>query len=328
MMIARTYHEGSVPTDTSNAPWFACIGECMIELSQRPDGSVQQGFAGDTANLAVYLARLLPPARVAYVTAVGEDPFSQRMLDGWRAEDIDVALVRRLADRLPGLYWIETDTSGERSFYYWREQSAAREMLSDGYIVRVQAALNNCEFVCLSGITLAILPDADRAELLAALTAVRRAGSRVVFDTNYRPRLWTSAAAARQCHLHAMATADIVIASFDDEHALFGDNTAEETRDRISATGVEEVIVRQGPGACLLLADGQRDSVPAAAAGSVVDTTGAGDAFDAAYLAARRQGETGAAAARAAHRLAAGVVGTPGALLPRTATPSLDALLT
>lgn len=299
----------------------------MIELSQRTDGSLHQGFAGDTANVAVYLARLLPAAQIAYVTAVGEDAFSDRMLAGWQADNIDTGLVRRLSNRLPGLYWIDTNASGERSFYYWREQSAARAMFGDSWLSKVQTSLDGCDLVCLSGITLAILPADDRAELLATLGSLRRAGSRVAFDSNYRPRLWQAVHDARACHRDAMAIADIVIASFDDERKLFGDESAEATRERISAAGVAEVVVRQGHGDCLLFADGQPESVPPAAAGEVVDTTGAGDAFDAGYLSARLGGQPAAAAARAGHRLAAQVVAVHGAILPRAATPGLDALL-
>ncbi|UCG74234.1 MAG: sugar kinase [Chromatiales bacterium] len=316
-----------MPRESSNALRVACIGECMIELSLRADGSLHQGFAGDTANLAVYLARLLPAAQIAYVTALGKDPFSDRMLAGWQDDHIDTRLVRRLADRLPGLYWIDTDASGERSFYYWREQSAARAMFSDAYLSDVQASLAGFDLVCLSGITLAILPADDRAELLATLGSLRRAGSRIVFDSNYRPRLWPVVRDAQACHRDAMAVADIVIASFDDERALFGDESAAATRARISAAGLAEVVVRQGHGDSLLLADGQSESVPPAVAGQVVDTTGAGDAFDAAYLAARLSGQPGAAAARAGHRLAAQVVAVPGAILLRATTPALEALL-
>ncbi len=299
----------------------------MIELSQHPDGSLHQGFAGDTANLAVYLARLLPAARVAYITAVGKDAFSERMLDGWRAERIDVGLVRRIPDKLPGLYWIETDARGERSFYYWRQQSAARAMFSDGGVAAAQLSLDGCDLICVSGITLAILPADDRAELLAALGTLRRAGSRIAFDSNYRPRLWHAVHEARACHVAAMEIADCVITSFDDERALFGDESAERARRRISAAGVGEVVVRQGPGPCLLFADGQGDSVPAIPSGTVVDSTGAGDAFDAAYLAARWTGQSPAVAARAGHRLAAQVVAAPGAILPGADTPGLEELL-
>jgi 2-dehydro-3-deoxygluconokinase len=298
----------------------------MIEVRRQRDGALRQGFAGDTANLAVYLARLLPAARVNYVTAVGEDAFSDGMLDAWRAEGIDTSLVRRIRDRLPGLYWIQTDVAGERSFYYWRRQSAARDLLNDDYVARLQTGLDGCSHVCVSGITLAILRVPQRRELCALLNALRRTGSQVVFDSNFRPALWTAADEARACHLDALAVANVVLVSFDDERALFGDKSAELTCDRLGALGIAEVVVRQGAGPCLVQAAGRRDAVAPPAADAVVDTTGAGDAFDAGYLAARCAGESPAGAARAAHRLAAQVVAHAGAMLPRAATPGLDAL--
>jgi 2-dehydro-3-deoxygluconokinase len=156
---------------------IAVIGECMIELSQDADGKLRQGFAGDTANTAVSLARLLPAptATISYVTALGDDEFSAAMIGGWEVEGLDTALVRRLPGKLPGLYWISTDAAGERSFHYWRSESAARAMLSGGYLTRLRDALDGFELVCLSGITLAILPPGDREQLIGLLRSLRPA---------------------------------------------------------------------------------------------------------------------------------------------------------
>jgi sugar/nucleoside kinase (ribokinase family) len=88
------------------------IGECMIEL-QRSAGStgMDYRFGGDTLNAAVYMSRLLDPAkvRVAYVTGLGVDGMSAEMLASWEKEGIDTRCVQRLPDRLPGIYMIETD---------------------------------------------------------------------------------------------------------------------------------------------------------------------------------------------------------------------------
>jgi len=84
----------------------ACIGECMIELSEHADGSLTRSYGGDTLNTALYMARLGTP--VDYVTALGDDGWSDEMLAAWKAEGIGTAKVLRLPGRLPGLYVIQT----------------------------------------------------------------------------------------------------------------------------------------------------------------------------------------------------------------------------
>ncbi len=106
----------------------ALFGECTIELHGVGPGLMQQGFGGDTLNMAVYLARCgqAHGIEVSYATALGLDSFSDDMVSAWSAEGIGCELVRRLPNRLPGLYAIQVDTQGERRFSYWRECSAAR----------------------------------------------------------------------------------------------------------------------------------------------------------------------------------------------------------
>src|SRR3712207_2573497 len=96
----------------------AAIGECMVELTVLGADTLRLGFGGDTLNTSVYLARL--GIAVDYVTALGDDSYSARMVAQWREEGIGIDLVLRLPGRLPGLYLIETDASGERRFLYWR----------------------------------------------------------------------------------------------------------------------------------------------------------------------------------------------------------------
>ena len=109
---------------------IAVIGECMIELSEK-GAAVNRGFGGDTLNTSVYIARQTDASAlgVHYVTALGTDTFSQQMLESWQRENVQTDLIQRMADRLPGLYYIETDESGERTFYYWRNERAVCEHL-------------------------------------------------------------------------------------------------------------------------------------------------------------------------------------------------------
>jgi 2-dehydro-3-deoxygluconokinase len=301
------------------------IGECMIEL-QRSAGSagMDYRFGGDTLNAAVYMARLLDPARVrvAYVTGLGVDGMSDEMLAGWEREGIDTACVQRLPDRLPGIYMIETDPGGERRFHYWRKDSAARHWLEAPQAGKVLVQLAAARMVYLSGISLAILSDADRELLIAALAQCRARGGSVVFDNNYRPRLWENAQAAAGVYRRVLAHTDIALLTLDDEHALYGAETARDVVERTRGYGVGEVVVKCGAAPCLVWAGGQLHEVAPVPVKDVIDTTAAGDSFGAAYMAARLSGQDPAAAARAGHRLAGAVITHRGAIIPREAMPA------
>jgi 2-dehydro-3-deoxygluconokinase len=300
---------------------IAAIGECMIELSDLGDGRFSLGFGGDSLNTAVYLARL--GCAVDYITALGDDPYSEAMLEFWRCEGIGTAHVRRLAGRLPGLYTIRTDAKGERTFHYWRSASAAREMFRGEDGERL-AAVFGYDVLFLTGVSLSILDQASRERLFAALSAAHAEGALTAFDSNYRPRAWPDAASARATFERAARLVDIALPSLDDEAALFGEAKAEDVAARYAAWGVREVAVKDGPRACHLRHAGGSVEVPADRVDTVVDTTAAGDAFDAGYLSARLGGQAPDVAARHGHRLATAVIGHRGAVIPAAAMPSLD----
>lgn len=296
---------------------FLAIGECMVEMAPEADGRYVMGFAGDTLNTAWYARRLLPATgpggwRVGYLSAVGTDAISNRMLRFIEDAGIDTAHVARRADRSVGLYLIELDR-GERSFAYWRASSAARTLAEDG--AALAAALAGARLAYVSGITLAILAEADRARLLAALAEARRAGCTVAFDPNLRPRLWPDSAAMCAAVSAAAAHADIVLPSYQDEAAHFGDPDPEATARRYGAAGARLVVVKDGPEAITTLADGTLARHPAVAAASVVDTTAAGDSFNAGFLAAHLGAASLAEAVAAGAGLAARVIGQRGALV-------------
>jgi 2-dehydro-3-deoxygluconokinase len=302
------------------------IGECMIELQKSAQGehpAMDYRFGGDTLNTAVYMARLLDPAvaEVAYVTGLGTDGMSAEMLAAWEREGIATACVQRLPDRLPGIYMIETDPDGERRFHYWRRDSAARHWLEAPDAGRVLAQLAEARMVYLSGISLAILSRADRDLLIATLARCRAAGGTVVFDNNYRPRLWEDAETARDVYGRALAHADIALLTLDDEVALYGPADAAGVIERTRSLGVGEVVVKCGAAPCVVWHDGRLHEVAPAPVKDVVDTTAAGDSFGAAYMAARLSGKGPEDAARAGHRLAGTVIRHRGAIILRDAMP-------
>ena len=295
----------------------ACLGECMIELRQQAPGLLAQGFAGDTYNTAVYLRRLVPAdaMQIDYATGVGSDMFADAMLQAWQREGIGSALMRRVADRSTGLYSIRTDAQGERHFSYWRDHSAARAYLA-GASSPLEDQAEQIDVLYLSGISLAVMASAEPHRLPALLTRLKARGARIVFDNNYRPRLWASAHAARAAFDHLFVMADIALVTLDDHAALYGPAA----REHALALPCAELVIKQGASPTLVRLTGQ--PVVEVAVENVarpVDTTAAGDSFAAGYLAQRLRGGATEAAAALGNRLAATVIQHPGAIIPREA---------
>jgi 2-dehydro-3-deoxygluconokinase len=299
----------------------ACIGECMVELSERPDGSLVRGFGGDTLNTALYLARL--GVAVDYVTALGDDIWSDEMAAAWSREGIGLDQVRRMPGRMPGLYIIRTDADGERSFHYWRERAAARDLFTGPGAAETRAALETYDLVHFSGISLSLYGETGRAALFQPLADLRARGGQAAFDTNYRPRGWPDRDEAWAAFRTALALADLIFASAEDLDWLFGETGEDEV---LRHRGRAEIVLKASSGSAPVarVLHGASDvSVPAGPATRVVDTTAAGDSFAAGYLAARIAGLAPEAAAAEAHRLAGVVIGHRGAVIPREAMPAL-----
>ncbi|WP_380182358.1 sugar kinase [Kalamiella sp. sgz302252] len=303
---------------------IAVIGECMIELSRKENG-LNRGFGGDTLNTAVYLARQNKELAVHYVTALGTDTFSNEMLAAWQQENVQTGLIQRMENKLPGLYVIETDARGERTFYYWRNDAAARYWLEGEQGEEVCRQLADFDYLYLSGISLAILTPTGREKLLALLARCRSNGAKVIFDNNYRPRLWASVDEAQAAYRAMLAVTDIAFLTLDDEHLLWGEADATEVIARTHAAGVTEVVIKRGAGSCLVsLAGEPLVEVPAQPLPSsrIVDTTAAGDSFSAGYLAIRLNGGSVEEAARRGHLTASTVIQHRGAIIPLSAMPA------
>lgn len=288
------------------------VGEGMIELTRAEGGLWRLGHGGDTLNTAIHMART--GGAVRYVTALGDDPFSETLLADWSAEGIDTSLVQRDPTRMPGLYAITTDAAGERSFAYWRGESAARRTLSLPGAGAVMAEAEQADLLLFSLITLAVLDDEGRDRLLALAERVRARGGRVAFDGNYRPRLFADQQVARDLCARAIAVCDIGLPTLEDEAMLTGATSAEQVQARWQDGGASEVVVKLGAEGCLLTDIG---IVPPPERLRPRDTSGAGDAFNAGYLTARLNGRSPADAAICGHRLAGWTVMRAGAIPAR-----------
>jgi 2-dehydro-3-deoxygluconokinase len=290
---------------------IVCCGEGMLELSRRGE-DWKLGYGGDTLNTAIHLARL--GHDVAYFTALGTDPLSAKLRADWEAEGLDTSLILTHPSRNAGLYAITTDDAGERSFAYWRETAAVRELFDLADTVTRRRVITGCDLFYHSLITTAVLNDNGRVALLLLAGLIRNQGGRVAFDGNYRPRLWENLEVTRAMHDGAIRAADIGLPTLEDECALTGAADADVVAEAWQRLGCKETVVKLGADGCRL-PDGK--VVPPPNKLEPVDTSGAGDAFNAGYLDARLRGATPEEAALKGHKVAGWTVMRPGAIPAR-----------
>ena len=293
------------------------IGEVMVELSlaggSAGAGQGVLGYAGDTYNTAVYLARL--GHDVAYATMLGaEDPFSRGIVEAMAAEGMDAELIRRVEGRVPGLYAIERDANGERRFFYWRGEAPVRQFAELADLAALSSATRAADLTYLSAISLAVVGEAGRTVMDGLLAQAKAVG----FDLNYRARLWPDVETARAAIEAAAARARYISASAEDLDALGLDANAPE---RWAAAGAEVIHRAYDHSLRILTPDAAPIWIAPGETVKPMDTTGAGDSFNAGYLASRLNGARPEDAVTAGRELAGVVVRHIGAIIPREAMP-------
>ncbi|WP_282077403.1 sugar kinase [Epibacterium ulvae] len=295
---------------------ICCIGEVMIELVNGRHGNITLGVAGDTYNTAVYLKRMLQQKHtVAYCTALGTDPYSAKIKEALHNYNIDTSCIEIRTDKIPGLYAVDTDADGERSFTYWRSDAAARTLFQPPNTISFKT-LAGFDLIYLSGITMAILPPDIRAALIDFIHTFKAGGGTVAYDSNYRPKLWENQAVAQDINTQLWQLADIALPSVDDEMELFSESTQTEVVARLQSLGVTYGALKQGAEGPLDLGIQHAVAENLTQVSHVIDSTAAGDSFNAGYLASYVLGETSKSQLERGHNLAAKVITHPGAIIP------------
>lgn len=291
------------------------IGECMMELSA--DGnSYARAFAGDTYNCAVYAKHRHEDIDVQILTAIGSDPVSRAMVAQWDRDHIGHSLVMTSESAHPGIYAISTDDDGERSFTYWRKDSAATELMAlMTEDTRQAIAQFNCIF--FSGITLAILPDEDKAELIALIAVLKEQGKTIAFDPNYRSVLWRNADHAAHWLTQAYRLTDVALPGLADHNEIFGHQCNEDVRAFLQDDLKTGEIVLKADADGVYGYSRNEDPVHLATTSDhdPRDTTGAGDSFAGTYLAERLMGASMPDAMRSGIEVASLVVQHRGAII-------------
>ena len=272
---------------------ICCVGEPMIELSGLNEkmGLPFVNVAGDTLNTAVYLKRILGKyGDISYLTVLGKDPLSIRIQDFIKGENINVGFVRVATGKNCGIYLIQNDQNGERTFHYWRENSAARTLFQSEIDFE---CLESADIIYLSGITLAILSQKSRDKLITWLGG-RGQQKTILFDINFRKNLWHNLDDARRLIKMAMKSATLCFPSTEDLSAVFGLFEGLEFLKEYCKNSNEFCVVKKGGDLAPEIISNKGESIHHTrfkTLDKVLDTTGAGDSFNAGFIGAYLMGE-------------------------------------
>ncbi len=259
---------------------LVALGECMVEFnSQGPLREAElfnKSFGGDTLNCVVAACRL--GSRAGFISRVGDDPFKDFLLKSWCQEGLDLSHVR-VVPGFNAIYFISLRSDGDRDFTYYRRGSAAsqisRQDLDEKYI-------SSCRIFFTSGITQAI-SNTCRQAVVAGFEMARQRRCLTAYDPNYRSKLWPRET-ARQALEEIAPYVDIFLPSFPEETSLLlGLEDVSQVIEFFWKKGAKMVAVKKGPGGSTVGWDGKMVDI-APYPGAIVDTTGAGDAFNGAFL--------------------------------------------
>lgn len=295
------------------------FGESMLELTTKEGPLMRRAYAGDVFSVAVYLARLAPPAlKVKMLSATGSDALSQGLRAALEHEGVDTDCMATHPSKHLGLYMVQNDSSGEREFTYWRSNSAARDAIKliDLY------AIATPDYLFFSGISLAILDPASRFTFKRWVADLKKLGTTVIFDANFRPALWQSESEYLTEYRWAFSACDIALPGMDDLQQIFRCESAQQACELLSAYDIQEIIIKNGPDSILYRNGAQQGEFQVPKVNLIVDTTAAGDSFNAAYLASRIGGSSTPEAIAAGCRMSAKVIGHSGAIMANDNTAS------
>ena len=288
------------------------IGECMVELSSSKYGKYNLGFAGDTANTAIYLSRL--GAKTSYLTGVGKDNLSKKMINYLKKEKILTNNILISHKKTVGLYLIENDKKGEREFFYWRSDSAAKTLFDDIDILKFSKKFINCDAIYFSGITLSIYNTKNINKFYFLLKLLKKNNVKIYIDLNIRLKNWLNRNFANKIIKKFSLLCDIIFISNEDLISLkiksFKDFVSQYSRNAL-------VIYRHGNGMIKMYKNKVFFKYNIKLEKKVIDATGCGDAFNASFLINYMKYYNIDHCIKVAHKLGKKVAFTKGAIIKK-----------
>lgn len=313
---------------------LALIGECMAEITQASaaetslnnEKSIRLGYGGDVMNTAIYTKRIMQDAaQISFVSVMGKDRLSRDMMAAWHNEGIHLSSCPTIDNKTVGLYMVHNRADGERKFQYWRSDSAAKYLMQVQQSADIFERLEQYTAVYLSGISIAILPEPDRQLMLDSLKKLKATGVKIIFDSNYRPLLWGSIEHTKICFKALYALSDLLLVTFEDEQSVWDDKDTQTMIARLSKGTPAEIVVKLGAEGCDYYSNKNEsdaiEHIPTQLVERVIDTTAAGDSFNAGFLAAWLNQKPASKCATLGNLIAGQVIQQKGAIVPLDMNP-------
>ncbi len=288
------------------------IGETMVLLygedttaPLRLGERLMLDFAGADSNFAIAMSRL--GYRSAWISRLGDEPLGELALNAIAREGVDVSRVIRDPTRNTGLYLKHHDATGVTRIQYYRRGSAASNLQPDDLS---PDHFRDARLVHLNGMTFA-LSESCAATMRRAVELGRNCDAMISLDLNLRLQLW-SIESAREALGPVIQKTSAIFGTEEEFLDYFGVSDIDEALGAAVALGPRIAVAKMGPDGAVALIEGLRFAHGGYRSPAVVDVVGAGDGFDAGFLASYLRGLSPYECLRRANLCGACAVATPG----------------
>ena len=258
------------------------IGECMIEITNTYNNNFQQSFAGDTLNFCSYLNK--KNFNVDYLSSVGKSEINKDFFNLLKSKKISKKLIHIHPHNETGLYLIKNDKNGEKNFYYWRDNSAAKNYLNELNYKKLEIILKKYHYIYFSGITLSIISKNKQKDFCNLIKKLKEHNVKIIFDLNIRTKRWPN-----KKHLNAsinlfLPFIDILFSTGEDIKNWKNNDNLSFFNKLIKSNKINHAIFRKNASLNYAILNDQIYKVANKVHKMIVDSSGAGDGYNAAYI--------------------------------------------
>ena len=292
---------------------FCSIGECMIEIANTKNNHFIQSFAGDTLNFSAYLDK--KKIKVDYLTSIGKSKINKNLFDIFRLKKISPKLVNIHKDKESGLYLIKNYKNGEKQFYYWRDNSAAKDYLNNLNYNKLISKFTKYDYVYFSGITLALLSKEKRMNFYEFIKVIKQKNIKIVFDLNIRLNRWSNKLQLNKTLNLFLPLVSILFGTGEDMKNWKNNDNVIFFNKIINKNNIQHAVYRKNASYNYAFINNKHFTNINKIRNTIIDSSGAGDGFNAAYISEFVTTQNAIKSLKAGHNMGLKVVMKKGAII-------------